>query len=1191
MWVYNSPLLHRAYAPGLITIFSGVVLSASSCILRFWLFDEKGVLIGDGEEVKLLVNYCMTEMNTRVIESDSGHHLAGDNESCLEEANEKPCIDNVISPCAVTGSVGVMIESNCSASVQVTDKVLDCMDDSRTKGSSKDTESQPVLETRVNDPKSCSEIDLKECDNCTESEPCSGSGEDHCLGKLENETPNNLKVESEPVVKDGEMDTCMEDRIGGVEPCTENGVKEPTNDDVHSEVSNPNPSPKHVASSLTISSQVDVVGSDHGGCGEITSVCQSLYADDSFCESKLESFSKDSVVLEIPKHVRPSGIRKITFKFSKRKVVSDGDQLAAVEPLDDYKSDEGFYDNRVSLSPSARLTRNDFENQGWSALENEELNLNLDCMEFQDSRSPSFCAPNRELKMSKKVVPDNYPTSVKKLLSTGILEGARVKYISISGMKEIPAVIKDGGYLCGCCSCNFSKVVSAYEFEIHAGAKTRHPNHRIYLENGKPIYSIIEELRNAPLSTIDSVIKAVAGSSVNEEYLRAWKDPLSCFMPVFYCNSLQAATVYGAASGAKAPGQEVCSPPPSHPPSLSLSLSLFTHTCRFLSSNIICRPRQNNSYWEQKKVGEGGNKKRHGFCLLDNDLHKLLFMPNGLPDGTDVAYYSKGKRILKGYKQGNGIVCSCCNSEISPSQFEAHAGGAAKRQPYRHIYAASGLTLHDIALMLANGQNINSSGSDDMCAVCGDRGELMICNGCPRAFHAACLGLQCPPTGDWHCQYCKDRFGPGRKASSGSRHIILRLNRVVKAPEFEPGGCVICRSQDFSAVKFDDRTVIICDQCEKEYHVGCLRELGLCDLKELPEDKWFCRDECHKIFEALQNLACSGPKVIPASVSGTIYEKHEKLGFNTTQKNDIQWCVLNGKSRFPEHILLLSRAAAIFRECFDPIVAKSGRDLIPVMVYGRNISGQEFSGMYCVVLIVQSVVVSAALLRIFGRDVAELPLVATSRENQGKGYFQALFSCIERLLSSMSVKHLVLPAAEEAEPMWTNKLGFRKTSSEQMLRYRDYQLTVFKDLDGNGDFTAQVRSPSDVVLTILRVGGRSSRCRRPTSSPYPLRPVAVSQIRPPAFVLSDPSPSNFEFLLHVLSRRSVGDGAASPITTVHDARLHLHCRAFAKVLELLVCSDAGISIDLTLGSLRLITAADDLGNEVCAVPDEGPAAV
>ncbi|KAI7742603.1 hypothetical protein M8C21_011941 [Ambrosia artemisiifolia] len=71
---------------------------------------------------------------------------------------------------------------------------------------------------------------------------------------------------------------------------------------------------------------------------------------------------------------------------------------------------------------------------------------------------------------------------------------------------------------------------------------------------------------------------------------------------------------------------------------------------------------------------ESGHKKR------DNDLHRLIFMPSGLPDGTELAYYARGKKILDGYKHGNGIVWSHCDTEISPSQFEAHAGWAAKRQ-------------------------------------------------------------------------------------------------------------------------------------------------------------------------------------------------------------------------------------------------------------------------------------------------------------------------------------------------------------------------------------------------------------------------------------------------------------------------------------------------------------------------------
>lgn len=49
-----------------------------------------------------------------------------------------------------------------------------------------------------------------------------------------------------------------------------------------------------------------------------------------------------------------------------------------------------------------------------------------------------------------------------------------------------------------------------------------------------------------------------------------------------------------------------------------------------------------------------------------------------------------------------------------------------------------------------------------------------------------------------------------------------------------------------------------------------------------------------------------------------------------------------------------------------------------------------------------------------------------------QGYFQCLFSCIERLLQSLSVKNLVLPAADEAESIWTNKFGFTKLEHDEV---------------------------------------------------------------------------------------------------------------------------------------------------------------
>lgn len=49
-----------------------------------------------------------------------------------------------------------------------------------------------------------------------------------------------------------------------------------------------------------------------------------------------------------------------------------------------------------------------------------------------------------------------------------------------------------------------------------------------------------------------------------------------------------------------------------------------------------------------------------------------------------------------------------------------------------------------------------------------------------------------------------------------------------------------------------------------------------------------------------------------------------------------------------------------------------------------------------------------------------------------KGYFRALFTCIEQLLVSMNVEKIVLPAAEDAESIWTKTLGFKKISDEQV---------------------------------------------------------------------------------------------------------------------------------------------------------------
>ncbi|CAN8316854.1 unnamed protein product [Cochlearia groenlandica] len=776
---------------------------------------------------------------------------------------------------------------------------------------------------------------------------------------------------------------------------------EASTDDIVSEISNPVASPVESTSRFQDFTNQPAKSSsgDPVECGEVTGTCSGSDFGSEETISDEERSGKDvslaggfptehssdvlpsSFVLEIPKHLSSTGITKITFKFRQKKDLDDFPEVK-----------DNAWDGVESL--------------GWD-----------------------------DMKMPKKIVSSIYPSNVKKLLATGVLDGARVKYVSVSPVRELQGIIHSGGYLCGCATCNFSRVLNAYEFEQHAGAKTRHPNNHIFLENGRSVYSVVQELKLKTSShdLLEEVLRNVAGSALSEDGLQAWK------------GDGQVSRFYRGPD----PGQSLDESQSLTP--CSLDYQYFQENNTYANVTLDEPKRISKKLTSHvsdtgclKKISKGSNRKR------DNDLHRLLFMPNGLPDGTDLAYYVKTQKLLEGYKQGNGIVCSCCSREISPSQFEAHAGMAGRRQPYRHIFISSGLSLHDIALSLANGHVITTGDSDDMCSICGDGGDLLLCSGCPQAFHTACLKFQSMPEGTWFCSSCND--GPlsskrptATDLSGNTKPIVIRLTRVVKAPESEIGGCVFCRSHDFSIGNFDDRTVILCDQCEKEYHVGCLRENGLCDLKEIPQEKWFCCNDCSRIHTALQSSVSCGPQTLPTVSLDIIYRKDREKGIFTENGDTVQWRMLSGKSRYPEHLPLLSRAAVIFRECFDPIVAKSGRDLIPVMVYGRNISGQEFGGMYCLVLIVNSLVVSAALLRIFGQQVAELPIVATSREYQGRGYFQGLFACVENLLSSLNVENLVLPAAEEAESIWTKKFGFTKMSEQQLQEYqKEMQLTIFK---------------------------------------------------------------------------------------------------------------------------------------------------
>ncbi|XP_075521948.1 uncharacterized protein LOC142555135 isoform X1 [Primulina tabacum] len=139
------------------------------------------------------------------------------------------------------------------------------------------------------------------------------------------------------------------------------------------------------------------------------------------------------------------------------------------------------------------------------------------------SRLDSTSKNKMDTRPGRKEAPNSFPSNVRSLIATGMLDGVPVRYISVS-REELSGTIKGSGYLCGCKSCNFSKALNAYEFERHANCKTKHPNNHIYFENGKTIYQIVQELRSTPESMLFDAVQTVTGSPINQKAFRIWKE-------------------------------------------------------------------------------------------------------------------------------------------------------------------------------------------------------------------------------------------------------------------------------------------------------------------------------------------------------------------------------------------------------------------------------------------------------------------------------------------------------------------------------------------------------------------------------------------------------------------------------------------------------------------------------------------
>ncbi|XP_042412243.1 uncharacterized protein LOC122001524 isoform X1 [Zingiber officinale] len=390
-----------------------------------------------------------------------------------------------------------------------------------------------------------------------------------------------------------------------------------------------------------------------------------------------------------------------------------------------------------------------------------------------------------------------------------------------------------------------------------------------------------------------------------------------------------------------------------------------------------------------------------------------------LPINGKVKYMNQRmtKTKLEGWITRDGINCSCCGKILSLSNFGLHAGNKLIH-PSQNIFLEDGeisLLKCQLEAWKKQGEserqgfyNIDVNGddpNDDTCGICGDGGPLICCDGCPSTFHLACLGIEKPPPGDWHCTNCCCRF----------------CGQI---------------STDPSSASYETVSLLLsCHQCEAKYHEDCIPETEYISATSKSTAISFCSSSCRKVFRGLKKIL--GMKNdIESGFSWTVVRRFDE----DSSKSPLQF------HQTAESNSKIAVALAVMDECFLPIVdRRSGINLIHNVVYncGSNFSRLNYSGFYTFILEHGDEIISVASIRIHGTRLAEMPFIGTRNMYRRQGMCRRLLSGIESVLSSLNIEKLVIPAISELKETWTNVFSFKQLEVSQELEVRSINILVF----------------------------------------------------------------------------------------------------------------------------------------------------
>ncbi|KAI3994279.1 hypothetical protein MKX01_012536 [Papaver californicum] len=377
--------------------------------------------------------------------------------------------------------------------------------------------------------------------------------------------------------------------------------------------------------------------------------------------------------------------------------------------------------------------------------------------------------------------------------------------------------------------------------------------------------------------------------------------------------------------------------------------------------------------------------------------------------------------IGEGKINRKGIKCNCCEQVFGLTNFGRHVGSYDMR-PSARIFLQDGRSLLDCQKQLQEnnlnciavepGKRIKGDLADEkndyICSICHYGGTLVLCDQCPSSFHLNCLGIKDLPDGKWFCPSCQ---------------------------------CGICGQGELDGESEQpaEKKVLHCDQCNHEYHVGCVRKRGLDKLDVNPNSSWFCGVKCEKLFASLHKLLGKSFLVGVDNLSWSILKP---------RKDACHQFAPSDKEADTEIQSKLNVALSVIHECFEPIKEPDTKtDLVEDVLFNNTskLNRLNFWGFYTVLLEQEDELISVATVRIHNEKVAEVPLVGTRSQYRRQGMCRILFDVLEQKLKELEVERLILPAVPQVLHTWTTSFGFSKMTSSERLEFIQYTFLDFQD--------------------------------------------------------------------------------------------------------------------------------------------------